>query len=160
MDRLYVLDCESDTVTQNLLVSECNVVEKGSTLMDEVELQLMPRSQQEDVISRDKIPQFQAVEYYLQHSSSVPSTQQVREDLSWTDVALRSGGTGDGGGDPQKSMSVTLLANTHHALQLLSICHSLQLSTLHPDCAFSVYCSHPWQSESFFTARSASSTLQ
>lgn len=177
MDRLYLMNCESDTVTHNLLLTECNVVEKGGTLLDEVELQLVPVVHQETGASKDCMPKFEVVEHYLQLSEAA-SPAQLATEITWTDVPPMGGGGGgggeggggggggeggDGGGGnvkpQQNSAGVILLANTHHALQLLSIFHSLQLSTLHPDSAFSVYTSPAKHSESFFTARSTSTVM-
>jgi len=126
--RVHLLDCESDSLQRNFAISECNLVEKGSTQVDEVELHLVQQSQN---CSQKESPKFQPVAYYLQLSQShhLLMSPQIETIENRSEEEAQ---------DP----SMVLLVKTHQAAQLLSVFHAVRQCIVDPKSTFCVHTSH------------------
>ena len=113
--------------------------------MDEVELHLLPHCPHK-IQAPHKEPEFHPVEHYLQLSDSTELVASLPREI----------------GAEETQNVVTLLVQTHHALQILSIFQSLRQHVLQPDTIFCVYGGHDTDMESFYTAAamSASTSFQ
>ena len=149
LEKIYLLDSESNTFQQNFSISDYSLEERAASTsgIEEVEIHVVAKSQ------RAETPKFHQVEYFLQLSHDQeretrglalpPSSLHISESDKETELeaASEEGDTDTG---------VKLLVATHHAAQLLSLCNSLAQLFGDADAAFCVHRTR--KSESFFTA--------
>ena len=138
--RVHLLDCESDSLQRNVAIGECNLIEKRSTQVDEVELHLVQQSSQNR--SQKESPKFQPVEYYLQLSQS--------HELMSPHIESIESGLDEQAKDP----SMVLLVKTHQAAQLLSVFRAVRQCAVDPKSTFCVHTSHAsLESDSFYSCK-------
>ena len=162
-DKIYLLDCTSNTFQQTFSISEFSLQERdsGAGNLEEVEIEIVANNSSQ---TPEFPPHLQNVEYFLQQScdktiNTVESTSPLVEQLhlqmpasptlSWE---LESP-TVIGNQCQDDRVRVKLLISTHRAVQLLSFYKSLtQQVSLHSPTAFCVH--RNLKSESFLSAQS------
>lgn len=154
-DKLYLLDCESNTLQQNFSIAESQLEKKDTSLKGLVEVHLTPH-----VTSPDKAvlssSNFQTVEYYLKLS------QMEAQDLPHP-IAIASDGNSSAAAmsDDERctalsSSVIVLHINEKDTTRLLSTFHSIRSHILEPELSFCVYSFHATQTkvDSFFSVTS------
>lgn len=154
-DKLYLLDCESNTLQQNFSIAESKLEKKDTSLKDLVEVHLTPHvtSPDKDVLSPSN---FQTVEYYLKlshmESQDLPHPITVASDNNSSAAAV----SGDEKCTASSSSAIVLHINEKDTIRLLSTFHSIRSHILEPELSFCVYSFHAAQTkdDSFFSVTS------
>ena len=148
-DRIYLLDCKSNTLQQNFSISEYTLKEhvSGANSLEEVEIVIVAKA------VRGETPKFHPVEYFLNSNDNesptgLPQVEQVSTHVS-PDVRGQEVGLEGCEQLQVRKECAKLLIATHYATQLLSFYNSL---SVHPHTAF---CAHrTLKSKSFLSAKS------
>ena len=140
-EKLYLLDCESNTLQQNFSIAEAKLEKKDTSLRRLVEVHLTPHvtSPDKDVSSPSN---FQTVEYYLKLS------QMEAQDLPHPiTIASDSNSSAAAKSDDERcaassSSAIVLHINEKDATRLLSTFHSIRSHILESELSFCVYSFH------------------
>ena len=154
-DRIYLLDCKSNTLQQNFSISEYSLEEhvSGTNGLEEVEIVIVAKAM------RDETPKFHSIEYFLssndnkfsesptglpQHVEQVQVSTHLGPGVRDQEIGLEASEQLQ-----EREECAKLLIATHYAAQLLSFYNSL---SVHPHTAF---CAHrTLKSKSFLSAKS------
>lgn len=148
-DKLYVLDCDSNTLQQHFSIAESKLEKMDTSHRGPVEVHLTPhmRSPVKDILSPSN---FQTVEYYLKLSQmeaqDLPSPVTIASDNNSNAAATNDD-------EKHSASNIVLLIDEKYANQLLSTFHSIRSHILEPELNFCVYsfCATGTKEDSFFS---------
>ena len=150
-DKLYLLDCVSNTLQQHFNIGESKLEKKDASKRGQVEVHVIPNliSPEKDVLSPTN---FQTVEYYLK-LSQMEEAQALPVTASSSSVSNNAAPVDDGADECDVSSNVVLLIDEREASSLLSTFQSIRNHILEPELSFCVYSSPKTGSkeDSFFS---------